>query len=439
MVAFTGFLSVIFTILNVVNFCRAQMLISNAVDTAAKELAQYSYFYKMSGLQKFDKAVKENADIGAGNLNQVIGTVDGLYSSLGEATSNTVQNVTNLKNATDSGETLVNSVQHTLSNLSSDATQVEASMNTVMSAFEGVANDPILYIKSIVAVAGNDALDLLKSHVIAAPLAKMFTIKHFGDSRAEADAHLKNLGVVDGIDGMNFKMSTIFSSNEPENVHLAVYYKLKLPQIFGWIELEAPICKEAITHAWLGGDDVLVQVKPTLETALEETGNEEEEEEQDEGEEEESEGPDEPIEEAPEVDFTDSVWTLPERDGHYYNQLEGALLEKMKEKYHVRNEWVVQHYHGCNDQGVAYSMNYPISNSSQENSIVIDTFGGSGSTMMACEQTGRECRMMELDPKYASVILRRYVEDFGNTDQVYVERDGVRIGYANLVKEVEHE
>ena len=82
---------------------------------------------------------------------------------------------------------------------------------------------------------------------------------------------------------------------------------------------------------------------------------------------------------------------------------------------------------------------YPIRNSSQENSVVIDTFGGSGSTMMACEQTGRICRMMELDPKYASVILRRYVEDFGNADQVYVERDGVRIGYADLVKEVEHE
>ena len=82
-------------------------------------------------------------------------------------------------------------------------------------------------------------------------------------------------------------------------------------------------------------------------------------------------------------------------------------------------------------------LGYPIMNSSQENSIVIDTFGGSGSTMMACEQTGRICRMMELDPKYASVILRRYVEDFGNADQVYVERDGVRLGYADLVKEVE--
>lgn len=82
-------------------------------------------------------------------------------------------------------------------------------------------------------------------------------------------------------------------------------------------------------------------------------------------------------------------------------------------------------------------LGYPITNSSRENGIVIDTFGGSGSTMMACEQTGRICRMMELDPKYASVILRRYVEDFGNADQVYVERDGVRLGYADLVKEVE--
>ena len=80
---------------------------------------------------------------------------------------------------------------------------------------------------------------------------------------------------------------------------------------------------------------------------------------------------------------------------------------------------------------------YPITNSSQVNSIVIDTFGGSGSTMMACEQTGRICYMMEFDPKYASVILRRYVEDFGGADQVYVERDGKKLMYADLVKEVE--
>lgn len=80
---------------------------------------------------------------------------------------------------------------------------------------------------------------------------------------------------------------------------------------------------------------------------------------------------------------------------------------------------------------------YPLKNSTQANAIVLDTFGGSGSTLMACENSNRVCYTMELDKKYASVILRRYVEDTGNKENVYVIRDGVKILYADLVKEVE--
>ncbi len=82
-------------------------------------------------------------------------------------------------------------------------------------------------------------------------------------------------------------------------------------------------------------------------------------------------------------------------------------------------------------------LGYPICNSSQENAIVLDTFGGSGSTLMACEQLNRICCMMELDEKYASVILRRYVEDTGDAENVYVMRNGEQIPYSELVKEVE--
>lgn len=80
---------------------------------------------------------------------------------------------------------------------------------------------------------------------------------------------------------------------------------------------------------------------------------------------------------------------------------------------------------------------YPLKNSTQANAIVLDTFGGSGSTLMACENSNRICYTMELDEKYASVILRRYVEDTGDNENVYVIRDGVKILYADLVKEVE--
>jgi DNA modification methylase len=80
---------------------------------------------------------------------------------------------------------------------------------------------------------------------------------------------------------------------------------------------------------------------------------------------------------------------------------------------------------------------YPIKNSSQANGIVLDTFGGSGSTLIACEQADRVCHMLELDEKYASVILRRYAEFKGNGgEDVTCERDGQILAYADLVKEV---
>ena len=84
-------------------------------------------------------------------------------------------------------------------------------------------------------------------------------------------------------------------------------------------------------------------------------------------------------------------------------------------------------------------LSYPIGNSTQENGVVIDTFGGSGSTMMACEQMNRICYMRELDEKYASVILRRYVENTNNAEGVFVERNGRKIPYTELVKKVERE
>ena len=70
---------------------------------------------------------------------------------------------------------------------------------------------------------------------------------------------------------------------------------------------------------------------------------------------------------------------------------------------------------------------YPIKMSSQENGIILDLFGGSGSTLMACEQTNRICFTMELDPKYASAIVRRYTAFAGGTDGIFVIRNGEKL------------
>lgn len=72
---------------------------------------------------------------------------------------------------------------------------------------------------------------------------------------------------------------------------------------------------------------------------------------------------------------------------------------------------------------------YPIMNSSMTNSIVLDPFGGSGSTLIACEQTKRICRTIELDEKFCDVIVKRYIEQVGSAKYVKVVRDGLTYGY----------
>lgn len=65
-----------------------------------------------------------------------------------------------------------------------------------------------------------------------------------------------------------------------------------------------------------------------------------------------------------------------------------------------------------------------------KNDVVLDLFGGSGSTLIACEQTNRKCRMMELDEHYCDVIIRRYMALTGK--EVYLIENGKEIPYSSF-------
>lgn len=67
-----------------------------------------------------------------------------------------------------------------------------------------------------------------------------------------------------------------------------------------------------------------------------------------------------------------------------------------------------------------------IKNSSRKGDVVLDTFGGSGSTLITCEQLGRSCYTMELDPKYADVIVKRWLNFTGKTEAI-LERNGEKL------------
>ena len=74
-----------------------------------------------------------------------------------------------------------------------------------------------------------------------------------------------------------------------------------------------------------------------------------------------------------------------------------------------------------------------INNSSKPGDLVLDFFGGSGSTLIAAEKTGRRCNTIELDPKYCSAIIDRYIETVNDNSQVFrINPDGTRTPYMDV-------
>jgi DNA modification methylase len=73
-------------------------------------------------------------------------------------------------------------------------------------------------------------------------------------------------------------------------------------------------------------------------------------------------------------------------------------------------------------------VSYLIKNSSKQKDIVGDSFLGSGSTLIACEMTWRECRGIELDPRFADVIVRRWIKYMHDNNLAFeIRRNGEKL------------
>ena len=76
---------------------------------------------------------------------------------------------------------------------------------------------------------------------------------------------------------------------------------------------------------------------------------------------------------------------------------------------------------------------YQLLNNTKGGDMVLDSFGGSGTTLIAAEKNGRIARIMELDPKYCDVILQRYVAFVGTSDKVFLSTDDGDIPYEEVL------
>lgn len=77
---------------------------------------------------------------------------------------------------------------------------------------------------------------------------------------------------------------------------------------------------------------------------------------------------------------------------------------------------------------------YLMKNSSRKGENVLDLFGGSGSTMIAAEQLGRNCFLMEIDEHFADIIINRYIQFKGTAEDVFLIKNGAKIPFEKVHK-----
>ena len=105
---------------------------------------------------------------------------------------------------------------------------------------------------------------------------------------------------------------------------------------------------------------------------------------------------------------------------------------------HALSTWTINKKNGDTGHPTEKPVEVPamaVSHSSKENDVVLDLFGGSGSTLIACEQLNRKCYMAELDPKYVSVIVNRWLNFTGRKDEIFCIRDGHKLTYDEVFGE----
>lgn len=257
----TVFIVAIFSILAFINLCRAQAMISEAVDATAKEMSQYAYFYHVSGLDSLEKDLYSKTAADREKLNNIVDSVDAIYAAL------------NCDGTETSEESITEKIAHTLEGASASE-GIEGIVTAAVTGADGSAldggaladginslsdslaevDDPLSFCKSLLTVAGLKGSSIAKSRLIAAPMAKLLIKKHFEQSGMSADEYLKSFRIEGGMDALNFNMSTIFDPESPDDIHIILYYQMEPMDFFNFDMGTITLQKEAVTRAWLGGD-----------------------------------------------------------------------------------------------------------------------------------------------------------------------------------------
>lgn len=224
-IAFSTFLFALFVIYSMVNVCLAQAKMNVAVNSAAKEISQYSYLYSLTGIPGIQQDAADKAGLANGSMSEVVGGIEAMYDAIGNAPN------TSLSETSNSGK---------------------AAFDRIQSGVDTALEDPKEFILSMAYSLGtsgaNAGLGKLCGEFAQVLVKKNLVPEKGGD----VESYLKHLGVVPNggkyFDAISFSDSEFFPSGDPI-IQVVASFDVSVIRLLN-MDLKFHICVCGKTKAW---------------------------------------------------------------------------------------------------------------------------------------------------------------------------------------------
>lgn len=243
----------------VTKYIYLQVVLQNAINQSAKEIARYSYIVtKVSALDFLTQGTSEQSQQYMDSTNEYVGNIMEFFDVLQTESENVEENLSGIQIPGEM-EVLKNpanlDVPGTLDMLEETYNKMEESVSNVGGAASELADattsyfeDPAGLLAGLVSVVKDGARDVVRSRFIAAPISKALCKKYLPCEKGQEDLFLKKYGVENGVDGLNFNLSTLFEDGKSVNI-VVVYTVAQEVPFFGKLEIDCKLT--ASTAGWL--------------------------------------------------------------------------------------------------------------------------------------------------------------------------------------------
>lgn len=236
-ISLTAFIFAMLMILSLVDIAYVQAKMGVALNSAAKEISQYSYLYYKFNLDEFDASLSDGTEKSKKTVENTIDGVGELINSLSEVENSiSTMEFDRMFKAIEDGA---------------------GSANQMINMYaEQISEDPKGFIVGMGKLAGSELKEEAKV-VLGQVMAKAFMKKNLkASAEQEPDAFLKKYHVVDGMDGLDFNYTTLMAYGTSNEINLVVTYEVEIVQLLN-VDFKFKFQQCAKTSAWGNGVSVI--------------------------------------------------------------------------------------------------------------------------------------------------------------------------------------